>query len=317
MEVRFQSYRDESRRTRPAIPIVSDRPVLFDGAEYRLWAYSAAKGLILEVIQKIDKREFLKFYRKWEHADEESLDWETRERIEREHPIRDDLRISVKVNGRKAPGWNACRISWFPEGLVPYEGSQEAKELVQGYQLDENEVWGFTRFRVEWPFSRRPVLRSLSVTLEKDRGQVPCGPVVAARPGCDPFDVQLDGGSILHILSCTAQEFDPDSSPHDPGWIYPTHYLALEYREDPLPDPSDRVVLRDRSNGDPVRRTPDAEKDICSPVVSGAVGIILMGEKGSDSQFAASSVYSEAPDQVEWIPCRGEPPVPPLELVIL
>ena len=51
--------------------------------------------------------------------------------------------------------------------------------------------------------------------------------------------------------------------------------------------------------------------------MSGAVGIILMGEKGSDSQFAASSVYSEAPDQVEWIPCRGEPPVPPLELVIL
>ena len=75
MEVRFQSYRDESRRTRPAIPIVSDRPVLFDGAEYRLWAYSAARGLILELIQRIDKREFLEFYRKWEHADWETVGW--------------------------------------------------------------------------------------------------------------------------------------------------------------------------------------------------------------------------------------------------
>ena len=62
MEVRFQSYRDESRRTRPAIPIASDRPVLFDGAEYRLWTYSAARGLILELIQRIDKQEFLESF---------------------------------------------------------------------------------------------------------------------------------------------------------------------------------------------------------------------------------------------------------------
>lgn len=346
--------------------------------------YRCGKGLVADIFAEIDPGQVSAFLEQYRDLEEEKLTEEDRERILQENPLETGFRPVVVLNGKQLRGAEGNGLCWLPEscrevdaggqgdgeaGEVPeidndgdlVEGPaveeylaadpyEEERRLLDHYGLDPDKAWSINRWSFSWATKRPPELRSLSLTMKRDRVCVPGIRFTVRGPGDRiPFIHPSTGTHhVLTVLEYREEEMDwrafdaPEGMEQEERrrflrrmgeWEYPTHLMAMTYDVSPeLP----RGELQIRDGGDdrprriPSREPedrflPEAKNDACVMAGASAIGIIG-GADGPTAIFMAgkgepcctfSSLYFEPGKPVEWRMQFYEQRVEDLEVELL
>ena len=304
--VRFHGGRDK-----PGTELRLDRRFTWAGHEWCVPAvYSCAKGLVMDVGMSAPVEDVLAFMARWapqgkaHYSDFSKAD---RMRIEYEHPLSLDFSASVTVNGRVLDSEGASGWVW-----APIEGweNREAQRAVEHYGLDPGRCWQFMRIRFPW--KRRMEIKSLDAVFTPERVDVPGECFTVSRAGEEVQLVSPVDGEQYTLTVCeysaARTKFRDDSE-----WEFPEQYVTLEYTLTPELDRDD-FQLTDVSEGDRPRLRRSSAG--FGPTASASALIAVIS--GGDGRHAAgSSLYFEAPQQIEWLPVFREYPCEALELKLM
>ena len=304
--VRFHGGRDK-----PGTELRLDRRFTWAGRECCVPAvYSCAKGLVMDVGMSAPVEDVLAFMARWapqgkaHYSDFSKAD---RMRIEYEHPLSLDFSASVTVNGRVLDSEGASGWGW-----APIEGweNREAQRAVEHYGLDPGRCWQFSRIRFPW--KRRMEIKSLDAVFTPERVDVPGECFTVSRAGEEVQLVSPVDGEQYTLTVCeysaARTKFRDDSE-----WEFPEQYVTLEYTLTPELDRDD-FQLTDVSEGDRPRLRRSSAG--FGPTASASALIAVIS--GGDGRHAAgSSLYFEAPQQIEWLPVFREYPCEALELKLM
>lgn len=304
--VRFHGGRDK-----PGTELRLDRRFTWAGHECCVPAvYSCAKGLVMDVAMSAPVEDVLAFMARWapqgkaRYSDFSKAD---RMRIEYEHPLSLDFSASVTVNGRVLDSEGASGWGW-----APIEGweNREAQRAVEHYGLDPGRCWQFSRIRFPW--KRRMKIKSLDAVFTPERVDVPGECFTVSRAGEEVRLVSPVDGEQYTLTVCeysaARTKFRDDSE-----WEFPEQYVTLEYTLTPELDRDD-FQLTDVSEGDRPRLRRSSAG--FGPMASASALIAVIS--GGDGRHAAgSSLYFEAPQQIEWLPVFREYPCEALELKLM
>lgn len=304
--VRFHGGRDK-----PGTELRLDRRFTWAGRECCVPAvYSCAKGLVMDVGMSAPVEDVLAFMARWapqgkaRYSDFSKAD---RMRIEYEHPLSLDFSASVTVNGRVLDSEGASGWGW-----APIEGweNREAQRSVEHYGLDPGRCWQFSRIRFPW--KRRMKINSLSAVLTARKADIPGESFTVSRAGEEVQLVSPVDGEQYTLTVCeysaARTKFRDDSE-----WEFPEQYVTLEYTLTPELDRDD-FQLTDVSEGDRPRLRRSSAG--FGPTASASALIAVIS--GGDGRHAAgSSLYFEAPQQIEWLPVFREYPCEALELKLM
>ena len=304
--VRFHGGRDK-----PGTELRLDRRFTWAGRECCVPAvYSCAKGLVMDVGMSAPVEDVLAFMARWapqgkaHYSDFSKAD---RMRIEYEHPLSLDFSASVTVNGRVLDSEGASGWVW-----APIEGweNREAQRAVEHYGLDPGRCWQFMRIRFPW--KRRMEIKSLDAVFTPERVDVPGECFTVSRAGEEVQLVSPVDGEQYTLTVCeysaARTKFRDDSE-----WEFPEQYVTLEYTLTPELDRDD-FQLTDVSEGDRPRLRRSSAG--FGPTASASALIAVIS--GGDGRHAAgSSLYFEAPQQIEWLPVFREYPCEALELKLM
>lgn len=304
--VRFHGGRDK-----PGTELRLDRRFTWAGRECCVPAvYSCAKGLVMDVGMSAPVEEVLAFMARWapqgkaRYSDFSKAD---RMRIEYEHPLSLDFSASVTVNGRVLDSEGASGWGW-----APIEGweNREAQRAVEHYGLDPGRCWQFSRIRFPW--KRRMEIKSLDAVFTPERVDVPGECFTVSRAGEEVQLVSPVDGEQYTLTVCeysaARTKFRDDSE-----WEFPEQYVTLEYTLTPELDRDD-FQLTDVSEGDRPRLRRSSAG--FGPTAS-ASALIAVISGGDGRHAASSSLYFEAPQQIEWLPVFREYPCEALELKLM
>ena len=304
--VRFHGGRDK-----PGTELRLDRRFTWAGRECCVPAvYSCAKGLVMDVGMSAPVEDVLAFMARWapqgkaRYSDFSKAD---RMRIEYEHPLSLDFSASVTVNGRVLDSEGASGWGW-----APIEGweNREAQRAVEHYGLDPGRCWQFSRIRFPW--KRRMEIKSLDAVFTPERVDVPGECFTVSRAGAEVQLVSPVDGEQYTLTVCeysaARTKFRDDSE-----WEFPEQYVTLEYTLTPELDRDD-FQLTDVSEGDRPRLRRSSAG--FGPTAS-ASALIAVISGGDGRHAASSSLYFEAPQQIEWLPVFREYPCEALELKLM
>lgn len=304
--VRFHGGRDK-----PGTELRLDRRFTWAGRECCVPAvYSCAKGLVMDVGMSAPVEDVLAFMARWapqgkaHYSDFSKAD---RMRIEYEHPLSLDFSASVTVNGRVLDSEGASGWVW-----APIEGweNREAQRAVEHYGLDPGRCWQFMRIRFPW--KRRMKIKSLDAVFTPERVDVPGECFTVSRAGEEVRLVSPVDGEQYTLTVCeysaARTKFRDDSE-----WEFPEQYVTLEYTLTPELDRDD-FQLTDVSEGDRPRLRRSSAG--FGPTAS-ASALIAVISGGDGRHAASSSLYFEAPQQIEWLPVFREYPCEALELKLM
>ena len=304
--VRFHGGRDK-----PGTELRLDRRFTWAGHECCVPAvYSCAKGLVMDVGMSAPVEDVLAFMARWapqgkaRYSDFSKAD---RMRIEYEHPLSLDFSASVTVNGRVLDSEGASGWGWAP--IDGWE-NREAQRAVEHYGLDPGRCWQFMRIRFPW--KRRMKIKSLDAVFTPERVDVPGECFTVSRAGEEVQLVSPVDGEQYTLTVCeysaARTKFRDDSE-----WEFPEQYVTLEYTLTPELDRDD-FQLTDVSEGDRPRLRRSSAG--FGPTASASALIAVIS--GGDGRHAAgSSLYFEAPQQIEWLPVFREYPCEALELKLM
>lgn len=304
--VRFHGGRDK-----PGTELRLDRRFTWAGRECCVPAvYSCAKGLVMDVGMSAPVEDVLAFMARWapqgkaHYSDFSKAD---RMRIEYKHPLSLDFSASVTVNGRVLDSEGASGWGWAP--IDGWE-NREAQRAVEHYGLDPGRCWQFMRIRFPW--KRRMKIKSLDAVLTAERVDVPGECFTVSRAGEEVQLVSPVDGEQYTLTVCeysaARTKFRDDSE-----WEFPEQYVTLEYTLTPELDRDD-FLLTDVSEGDRPRLRRSSAG--FGPTASASALIAVIS--GGDGRHAAgSSLYFEAPQQIEWLPVFREYPREALELKLM
>lgn len=304
--VRFHGGRDK-----PGTELRLDRRFTWAGHECCVPAvYSCAKGLVMDVAMSAPVEEVLAFMARWapqgkaRYSDFSKAD---RMRIEYEHPLSLDFSASVTVNGRVLDSEGASGWGWAP--IDGWE-NREAQRAVEHYGLDPGRCWQFSRIRFPW--KRRMEIKSLDAVFTPERVDVPGECFTVSRAGEEVQLVSPVDGEQYTLTVCeysaARTKFRDDSE-----WEFPEQYVTLEYTLTPELDRDD-FQLTDVSEGDRPRLRRSSAG--FGPTAS-ASALIAVISGGDGRHAASSSLYFEAPQQIEWLPVFREYPCEALELKLM
>lgn len=304
--VRFHGGRDK-----PGTELRLDRRFTWAGRECCVPAvYSCAKGLVMDVGMSAPVEDVLAFMARWapqgkaHYSDFSKAD---RMRIEYKHPLSLDFSASVTVNGRVLDSEGASGWGWAP--IDGWE-NREAQRSVEHYGLDPGRCWQFSRIRFPW--KRRMEINSLSAVLTARKADIPGESFTVSRAGEEVQLVSPVDGEQYTLTVCeysaARTKFRDDSE-----WEFPEQYVTLEYTLTPELDRDD-FQLTDVSEGDRPRLRRSSAG--FGPTASASALIAVIS--GGDGRHAAgSSLYFEAPQQIEWLPVFREYPCEALELKLM
>ena len=263
-----------------------------------------------DIFAEIDPGQVSAFLEQYRDLEEEKLTEEDRERILQENPLETGFRPVVVLNGKQLRGAEGNGLCWLPEscreadaggqgdgeaGEVPeidndgdlVEGPaveeylaadpyEEERRLLDHYGLDPDKAWSINRWSFSWATKRPPELRSLSLTMKRDRACVPGIRFTVRGPGDRiPFIHPSTGTHhVLTVLEYREEEMDwrafdaPEGMEQEERrrflrrmgeWEYPTHLMAMTY--DVSPElPRGELQIRDGGDDRP-RRIPSREPE--------------------------------------------------------
>ena len=240
-------------------------------------AYSCSKGLVIDFCMRVDAQSIRDFLEKW---DRENDAWQTispaqQMQMEWENPLCFAFKPCLTLNGKTLQTTHGCSICYhpcLPDGAVQ---EPEAIWVMEHYGLDDTAGWVISRNCFPWQTRRRPEIHSLCLTMEQQPGQLP-GPTFQMHAPGDSFRFSHPVSGITHTL--TVQELEPQTVPQhgfdSEHWMYPVHYLAMQYTL--TPEPAEPLSVFDCAQGDAPVEAAEGEAVFCreSSHSCAAVGII-------------------------------------------
>ncbi len=311
---------------RPGKEISLNKTVSWGG---RVWhipaAYVCGKGLVVDLCMEIEPDSLRAFVEKWEGTPDRRLTQEEQEQMDAENPMTVDYDPKVTVNGRELRGRSGQGSGWVPMSCRPDgeqgEHTQQDWEniwLMEHYGLDQEKGWMFWREAFPWATKTKPVVKTISLSLEQGPAAIP-GPrfTVSGAGDTVEFTHPVTGEAhTLTVVEYEAQEVDLSGMPDSEGWDYPTHCTAMAYVVEPEL-PRRALTVRDNGQGDSPRPKPleelgamtaiggaDGPASACSiGIIGGADGptvILLSSGKSGHSRAAHSALRFEPPEKIEW-----------------
>ncbi len=273
--------------------------------------YSCAAGLVADLCIRVDPARIRTFLRHVDPNTEDQLNPEERERLESLNPLHIDFRLEAAVNGRSLRQKYGCSLAWLPEDCLPegYQNERQARWILEEYGLDPAFGWLIHRVSLPWATSRRPALRTLTLTLHPHPISLPGQHFTVAGAG-DTVTLThpLTGAAYtLTVQEYEAQTLDPRHF-RDENMEYPTHCVAMSCSLSP-DLPRGAVQIRDCAAGDRPRCTarsplaPEAVNDAVVAVIGSADGptALAFGPVVQATLHAAvSSLRFEPAAQIEW-----------------
>lgn len=278
-------------------------------------AYVCRKGLVLEFCRKVPPEQIQRFMDKWNltYDNEQSRQFthEQQMELDRDNPLCVAFHSALTLNRKELKSSHGCSITYnpcMPEGCID---QQEARWVIQHYELDPTCGWVFYRASYLWGTKSRPQIHTLSVTLEQRPIPVP-GPHFHADKAEDQISFTLPQTGrqyTLTVQECERQQLPEKSFGHSPDMVYPRHFLAMSYTIEPeLADGA--VTIADTADSDQPKRaqsapyTPIATTDAISiGIIGGADGpTSIVVSKGGQARLrtACSALHHEPAANVEW-----------------
>ena len=269
--------------------------------------YSCSKGLVIDCCMQVDTDQIDCFMSKWNLSwENDSCETFTREQqmqIELDNPLCLEFTPRLTLNGKSLQASHGCSVCFnpcVPEGI---SNELEAKSAVEHYELEDSCGWVIYRNAFPWKSSRRPELRSLSLTMKQQPKQVP-GPRIKVHAPGDSFTFFHPVSKTIYTL--TVQNIEQQTIPQNKfgsdRWIYPTCYTAMSYTLSP--EPTEEISLFDCAEGDKPLETAPGENSF-HPAASSTcfvIGRIDSRNYPEKLHAACSSLHFEpALDDVEWL----------------
>lgn len=310
----FDSRHVGHDRPGKAIPI--NQTFHWNGKVWHIPAvYVCGRGLVVDFCVEIEPLEIQAFLDKWKPWLEEGrhLTPEEEEQQRAESPMVIEYGPRLTVNGRKMSQESGNGFGWLPVSCRPegeLGGYRESLWVMEHYGLDAQKGWMFFRDSFSWATKTRPVLKSLSLSMEARPVPVPGPRFTVAKVGeAVHFTHPVTGKAhTLHVVEYEAQEMDTSHFPDSGQWEYPTHYTAMTYVVEPEL-PKGELTVRDCGQGDPLRPRqiepygPTAASAASIGIILGTDGptsIILADGKTGQPHAACSALRFEPPEQVQW-----------------
>lgn len=294
---------------KPGKEISVNKTFTWDGRTWHVPAvYSCGKGIVVDFCVEIEPDTLRAFLNKWwpdGEADGREFTPEEQEQQMAENPMTLDFQPTLTVNEKPLRRRSGNGFGWVPDACRPEgepgEQSQQNREavwLMEHYGLDQEKGWTFFRESFPWATKTRPVLKTLSLSLEQSPVSVPGPRFTVSEPGDSiPFTHPVTGEAhTLTVVECEAQQMDADHFQDKDQWEYPTHYSAMSFVVEPeLPRRS--LTVRDCGQGD---RPRPKQSNLAGPTVASSVGVILATSKSGQPRAACSSLYFDPPERIEW-----------------
>jgi len=269
--------------------------------------YACGKGLVVDFCVEVDSaahRAFLEKWRPWWEGGQ-PLTPEEEEQQMAENPMTVDFNPRAVVNGRELRRRSGNGFGWTPMSLrLEYERGEyrqqdwEAVWLMEHYGLDAESGWMFWRESFPWATKAKPALNTLTLTLKQEPVPVSGTRFTVSGAGDTvPFIHPVTGEAhTLRVVEYETQEMDAGCFPDKAQWEYPTHYTAMSYVTEPEL-PREALTVRDCGQGDsPRMRQPGPG----GPTAASSVGVMFATGKADQLRAAASALYFEPPEQIEW-----------------
>ena len=303
----FSSHHIGHDKSGKEIPV--GKTFTWDGKTWHVPAvYACRKGLVADFCVEIEPDDLRAFFNKWwpnGHGEGREFTPEEQERQTAENPMALDFQPTLTVNGKPLRRTGGNGFGWVPDACRPEEErgeqsqqNQEAIWLMEHYSLNPEKGWIFFRESFPWATKTRPVLKTLSLSLEQNPVSVP-GPRFTLSGAGDvvKFVHPVTGEThALHVVEYETQQMDAGHLQDTDQWEYPTHYSAMSFVVEPeLPRQS--LTVRDCGQGD---RPRPKQSNMAGPTVATSVGVILATSKSGQPRAACSSLYFDPPERIEW-----------------
>jgi len=268
--------------------------------------YTCDKGMVVDILMRVDAVEFQSFVDKWGVTveNEHTFSREQRKKMEQENPLIFHFKTALNVNGVQMPFRRGCSMVYAPS--MAETDREEQLRLMDYYNLDRRDCWVMQRSTYLWAENQIEDITALEITISHQ-------PMYLAGPF---FEVKAPGETVVFTNPVTGiihklfvQEFEAQeqyfefADPEVPDTLeleYPSHFHVMSYTLEP--DATEKEVrISDNVPGDSPRQKGNGRRN-------GAVGVgIIMGQKRTDptgtdnkNHIAVSSLHFEPADSVVW-----------------
>ncbi len=289
------------------------------GREWRIPAiYACSRGLVIDFCMRAQAEALHAFMEKWELGWENGADKRlTREQqMQREldNPFCLDFQPKLMLDGRELRMSHGCSVCYCPRLPDGSTGEREAEWAVEHYALDTACGWTIFRYAFPWGSTRRPALKSLSLTMVQQPASLP-GPHFRADTSGSTFSFSHPANGAGYTL--TVREIErqvlPQSVFGSDEWKYPTHCCTMCYTICPE-IPSGRLTVEDCAEGDrPIKKEKSKPQPPYVPAAAADAGVIgfiggadgpvvsCSGAGENENQcVACSSLHFSPAQSVEW-----------------
>ncbi len=273
--------------------------------------YACGEGLVIDICRRVDPVLVRAFYEKYRLAemDAESVSKEQWEQHIAENPMIFECKGKVRLNGRELLLRSIQCVYWECKAEGAESEDLPARQAVEHYGFDPAFCWAVHRMRLSWATKRKPVIRSLSMTLEKRMDTMP-GPRFSLRPGESLTFVHPVTGRehTLTVQGLEQQKMEVDAAFRE-DLEFPLCYTMMTYTL--VPDiPAGHFFVLDCDEGDPARRRNTHQAEYCAVIrpmirmtggTDGPTAVFIAGRAEEPEQHAACSAsHFEPVERVEW-----------------
>lgn len=268
--------------------------------------YTCDKGMVVDILMRVDAVEFQSFVDRWGVTveNEHSFSREQRKKMEQENPLIFHFNTALNVNGVQMPSKRGCSMVYAPS--MAETDREEQLRLMDYYNLDRRDCWVMQRSTYPWAENQIEDITTLEITISHQ-------PMYLSGPA---FEVKVPGETVEFTNPVTGithklfvQEFEAQEQHFDfadtqvPDTLeleYPSHFHVMSYTLEPAATEHD-VRISDSVQGDSPRQKGNGRRN-------GAVSVgIIFGqkrtaasEKNDKTRIAVSALHFEPVDSVVW-----------------
>lgn len=272
--------------------------------------YTCDKGMVVDVLMRVDSDRFCTFMDKWGVTleNEHTFSKEQRRQMELENPLGFHFRSDLHINGSILRSNRGCSMAYAP---IRYEIDRlEWEPILDYYNLDRASCWVIQRSCYPWIDGQPMDIVTMEVAMKHQPMFVP-GETFETRATGDVHAFRNPTTGIAHTL--TVQEFEAkEMDMKFPGLEnreYPSHHIAMTFTLEPELSQTE-FSITDSLQSDEPRVIPGhtsghkSKEAEAIGIIGGADGptAINMGTPKSKGQLhaAVSRFCFEPFDSVRW-----------------
>lgn len=277
--------------------------------------YSCSKGMVIDFCICIPREQIEKYIKDWNIDKRLSgLSMEEYEQMEKENPFTIDFDVEAKINGKELEHPRMCATGWHPCDVERELIDDVEEELMEYYACDRSQGWRFVRVCLPWKTSRKPVLKTLFLTL-KEKPVAYSGNHFVTKGACDGQKIEFVHPITkkkyeITLYGCESSTLPATSFVYKKDMQYPDVFKILTYSISPELSPEE-FSIKDCAENDPPKSKPVNSSDfdkmshdrISSIGSSGGVSAIFIAPKSSKDYhkyFTCSSLHFSQVSKVEW-----------------